>query len=137
MERGKVRPDTATPQGVATGSVPSGSNRKGLSTVAGRAGGPARRSGEAPAMGGERRGRVICGCVRSVNRARPGRSCVDELKAPSKPFDISKWEGGEAYRQGGAKPGGHGGGGGRWGSEKPGGSRLTFRSGRCGKPIGR
>ena len=61
MERGKARPDTATPQGVATGSVPSGSNRKGLSTVAGRAGGPARSSEEASVMGVEPRGWVIRG----------------------------------------------------------------------------
>src|SRR4029453_9005751 len=105
-------PAPGPPQGVGTGSVPSGSNRKGLSTVAGRAGGPARSSGEAPAMGGERRGRVICGLVAWVNRERPGRSCVDELKAPSKPFDISKWEVWEAYRQVKANQGAPGGGGG-------------------------
>ena len=67
MERGKVRPDTATRQG-SDREPPSSRTCKGLSTVAGRAGGPARSSGEAPAMGVERRGRVICGCVRSVNR---------------------------------------------------------------------
>jgi RNA-directed DNA polymerase len=46
-------------------------------------------------MGVERRGRVVRGCVRSINRAVSGRSRVDELKAPGKPFDISKravWE---------------------------------------------
>ena len=41
----------------------------------------------------ERRGRVICGCVRSINQ-NPlgfGRSRVNELKSPDKPFEISKW----------------------------------------------
>jgi len=52
---------------VARGSVPSGRNRKGLSTVAGHAGGPARSSGEAPVMGVERRSRIIRGLfVRST-----------------------------------------------------------------------
>jgi hypothetical protein len=59
-ERGKVRPDTATGT-VATGSPPSSSNCEGLSTVAGRAGGPARSSEEAPVTGVEPRGWVICG----------------------------------------------------------------------------
>jgi hypothetical protein len=73
MERGKVRPDTATPQGVATGSVPSGSNRKGLSTVAGRAGGPARSSGEAPAMGwSEGAGSSVAVFVRSTGQGPGG-----------------------------------------------------------------
>ena len=45
----------------ATGSAPSGRNRKGLSTVAGFAGGPACSSGEALVMRVERRGRIICG----------------------------------------------------------------------------
>jgi hypothetical protein len=43
-------------------------------------------------MGVEQRGRVIRGCVRSVNRKFSGRSCVDELKSEGKPFDISKRE---------------------------------------------
>jgi len=42
----------------------------GVSTVAGSAGGPARSSEEAPVMGAERRGRVICDCVRSINQTR-------------------------------------------------------------------
>ena len=51
-------------------------------------------------MGVERRGRVIRGCVRSINRAcSVGRSRVDELKSSGKPFDISKWEVWEAYQQ--------------------------------------
>ncbi len=59
---GKARADTA-PREVAgaRGSVPSGRNREALSTVAARAGGPARSSGEVPVMGAERRGRLICG----------------------------------------------------------------------------
>jgi hypothetical protein len=44
----------------------------------------------------ERRGRVVRDCVRSINsRAAWRRSRVDELKAPGKPFGISKravWE---------------------------------------------
>jgi RNA-directed DNA polymerase len=35
----------------------------------------------------------------SVNRRFSGRSWVDELKSPGKPFEISKWEVWEAYRQ--------------------------------------
>lgn len=46
---------------VATGSVSSGANREGLSTVAERAGGPARSSGEAAVTVVERRGRVVRG----------------------------------------------------------------------------
>src|SRR6476620_4936940 len=59
------------------------------------AGGPVRSSGEGPVMGLERRGRVVRGCVRPINRKRSGRSRVGELKAPDKPFEISKravWE---------------------------------------------
>jgi hypothetical protein len=61
-ERGKVRPDTA-PAGVAGGGRERGEGRdpKPLSTVAGRAGGPARSSGEAPVMGAERRGGLTHG----------------------------------------------------------------------------
>jgi hypothetical protein len=55
----------------ARGSVPSGGNRKGLSTVAGHAGGPARSSDEAPVMGVERRSRIIRGLfVRSTGGFR-------------------------------------------------------------------
>jgi RNA-directed DNA polymerase len=52
------------------------------------------------AVGAERRGRVICGVfVRSTGPCS-GRSCVDKLKpSDSKPFEISKWEVWEAYRQ--------------------------------------
>lgn len=46
----------------------NGGNREGLSTGAGLAGGPARSSDEVPVMGVERRGRVIRGYVRSINR---------------------------------------------------------------------
>ena len=41
---------------------------RGRVPIAGCAGGPARSSGEAPVMGVERRGRVIRGCVRPINR---------------------------------------------------------------------
>jgi len=46
---------------------PKRPHRKGLSTVAGRAGGPVRSSGEGLVMGPERRGRVVRGwSVRST-----------------------------------------------------------------------
>ncbi len=60
MEREKAGPDIAAR--INTGSErerPKRRNRKGLSTDAGRAGGPARSSGEPLVMKGERRGRVI------------------------------------------------------------------------------
>ena len=63
------------------------------------AGGPARSSEEGPVMGLERRGRVVRGCVRSINRTCSGRSRVGELKAPGKPFDISKWAVWEAWKK--------------------------------------
>ena len=47
---------------------PERPKRQGLSTVAGLAGGPARSSGDARVMRAERRGRVVRGFVRSVNR---------------------------------------------------------------------
>src|SRR5258707_15655573 len=57
----------------ARGSAPSGRNRKALSTVAARAGGPARSSAEAPVMGAERRGWLICGLfARATGTAVPG-----------------------------------------------------------------
>ena len=46
---------------VARGSVPSGGNREGLSTVAGLAFGPTHSSAEASVIEGERRGRTIRG----------------------------------------------------------------------------
>jgi hypothetical protein len=52
-------------------------------------------------MGAERRGRVVRGCVRSINQKFSGRSRVDELKLPGKPFEISKravWEAWEKVR---------------------------------------
>jgi len=48
-ERGKARPDTACPEAGGDRETPKRLKRKGLSTVAGRAGGPARSSGETPA----------------------------------------------------------------------------------------
>ena len=78
-------------RGRARGRSPSGADTaRRLSTVAGRAGGPARSSAEALVMGAERRGRVIRGCVRSINQKLSGRSRVDELKSPGKPFEISE-----------------------------------------------
>ena len=70
-EREKVRLDTAAEVAVARGSAPTGKNREALSTVAGRAGGPARSSAEAPVMGVERRGRTIR-ATHLVNRCMPG-----------------------------------------------------------------
>ncbi|TDD40338.1 hypothetical protein E1288_35390 [Saccharopolyspora elongata] len=61
-ERGKACPDTAALIGVGKRECPKRLNRKGLSTGAGRAGGPARSSEEALVIGVERRGRVIRGC---------------------------------------------------------------------------
>jgi len=44
-------------------------------------------------MGAERRGRAVRGCCSSGQPGQvPGRSRVDELKAPGKPFRISKQE---------------------------------------------
>lgn len=54
--------------GWARGSISKREDREGVSTVAGRAGGPVRSSDEGPVMGLERRGRVVRGCVRSINR---------------------------------------------------------------------
>jgi hypothetical protein len=59
---------------------------------------PACSSGEAPVIGVERRGRVLRGLFTVVNRVS-GRNRVDELKSSGKPFDISRWEVWEAYRQ--------------------------------------
>ena len=50
----------------------------------------------------------MCDCVRSINRKCSGRSCVDELKAPGKPFDISKravWEAWEKVKANKGAPG--------------------------------
>jgi len=57
----------------------------------------------------ERRGRVVCGVVRSVNRRESGRNLMDELKSSGKPFEISKREVWEAYRQVKANQGAPGG----------------------------
>ena len=62
VECGKACPDTTGPvvSSVAGGRESLGADepRKGQSSVAGHAGGPARSSGEAPVMGVERRGRL-------------------------------------------------------------------------------
>jgi hypothetical protein len=59
MERVKASPDTAAVPSAARGRPPSGRIREELSTVAGRAGGLARSSCEAPAYrsGGGAKGR--------------------------------------------------------------------------------
>jgi len=69
VERGKACPDTAVRGGRREGVFQAAGNRKGLSTVAGCAGGPVRSSDDASVMEAERRGRVVRGCVRSINRA--------------------------------------------------------------------
>ncbi len=68
--RDKARLDTAVEDGER--ELPSGGNRKAVSTVAGRAGGPARSSREAPAGrgGGGAKGPGHLWCVRSINRER-------------------------------------------------------------------
>lgn len=59
-EQEKARPDTSPLVEVGErGRAPSGPYRKGLSTDAGRAGGPTRSSDEALVIGVERRGRVV------------------------------------------------------------------------------
>src|SRR5213076_559399 len=59
-------------------------------------------------MGAERRGRVVRGRVRSINQKFSGRSRVDALKSPGKPFEISKravWEAWEKVRANKGAPG--------------------------------
>jgi hypothetical protein len=59
-------------------------------------------------MGAERRGRFVRGCVRSINQKFSGRSRVDALKSPGKPFEISKqavWEAWEKVRANKGAPG--------------------------------
>jgi RNA-directed DNA polymerase len=50
-------------------------------------------------MGAEPRGRVIRGCCSLGQPENPGRNCVGRLKSQGKPFEISKWEVWEAFRQ--------------------------------------
>ena len=72
-ERGKARPDTAVRvRRMARGSCRAAETVKAVSTVAGRAGGPARSSCEAPAGrgGGGAKGPGHLWCVRSINRER-------------------------------------------------------------------
>src|ERR1700737_5116594 len=95
MERGKACPDTAV-RLVAEGERGPAKrlNRKAVSTVAGRAGGPARSSGEASAGrgGGGAKGPGHLWCVRSINRKRAsGRSCVDRLKPPGRACVRESW----------------------------------------------
>src|SRR5664279_6242991 len=83
---------------MARGSVSSGGNREGLSTVAGLAFGPAHSSAEASVIEGERRGRTIRGkFVRATSQS--GRDRVSEPKSQEKPFCISKHLVWEAYRR--------------------------------------
>jgi RNA-directed DNA polymerase len=71
-----------------------------LSTVAAPADGPARSSGEAPVMGVERRGRLICGLVtRATGGSASGRRRVSESDPKGKSFEISKQLVWEAYRR--------------------------------------
>ena len=83
---------------MARGSVSSGGNREGLSTVAGLAFGPTHSSAEASVIEGERRGRTIRGkFVRATSKS--GRDRVSEPKSQEKPFSISKHLVWEAYRR--------------------------------------
>jgi hypothetical protein len=50
-------------------------------------------------MGVEPRGGVVCGCCPPGQPEIFGRNCVGTLKSQGKPFDISKWEVWEAFRQ--------------------------------------
>jgi hypothetical protein len=50
-------------------------------------------------MGVEPRGGVVCGCCSPGQPEIPGRNCVGTLKSQGKPFDISKREVWEAFRQ--------------------------------------
>jgi len=65
-EREKARVDTAAV--AARGSASGSRNCEALSTVAARAGGPVRSSGDALVMGAERRGRTIQ-AARTANRS--------------------------------------------------------------------
>lgn len=70
-------------------------NRKGLSTVAGCAGGPVRSSDETSVMEVERRGRVVRGCVRSINRAvawKESRERVEVVRQTVRYFEWEVWE---------------------------------------------
>jgi len=95
VEREKACPETATRQQGGERECRAAGNVAGrgdVSTVAGHAGGPARSSEELPVMGGERRSRVVRGCIDSINWAAPGRSRTKQQKSSDKPFCISKME---------------------------------------------
>ena len=83
----------------ARGRAASGRNREALSTDAACAGGPARSSGEAPVMGAERRGRLICGLFARATRRCSGRRRVGKSGPEGKSFQIPKQLVWEAYRQ--------------------------------------
>ena len=85
---------------VARGSASSSRNCEALSTDAGRAGGPARSSGEALVMGVERRGRLIRGLFARATGRCPGRRSSEQVEVrQDKSFDISKRLVWEAYKQ--------------------------------------
>src|SRR4030095_9652831 len=82
-----------------------------------RAGGPARSSGEAPVMGVERRGRVICGWfVWSTGAVGPGRNCgeraevVREAGGDSQPGGLGGIRAGQGERRRTGSRRGHAGG---------------------------
>ena len=126
-EQEKACPDTARPAvGAGERECFERPNPEGSSTDAGRAGGLARSSGDAPVTGAERRGRAVRDGVRSINRKCSGRSRVDTLKSQAKPFDISKSQVWEAYREVRANNGAPG---------VDGQSLADVRAGSCGKPV--
>lgn len=100
-ERGKACADTAPVRRMAAGArgrALSGRNREALSTDAASAGGPARSSDEAPVMGAERRGRLICGLLSRATRRWSGRRRVSKSGPEGKPFQIPKRLVWEAYK---------------------------------------
>ena len=103
--RDKACPDTAVRVVKADGEREPAKrlNRKAVSTVAGRAGGPARSSRETPAGrggGGAKGPGHLWWCSFDQPEAVvSGRSRMDALKPSGKSFDISKWQVWVAYRQ--------------------------------------
>lgn len=101
-ERGKACPGSVAPgDGDDEREFPKRLNREGSSTDPGRAGGPACSSWEAPASrgGGGAKGPGHLWLCLFGQLGMPRRSCMDELKSSGKPFEISKKEVWEAYRQ--------------------------------------
>src|SRR6266404_2007825 len=78
---GKARAGTAPREEAgARGSAPSGCNREALSTVAARAGGPARSSAEVPVTGAERRGRLIWTLFARATGALPWEEASEHVR---------------------------------------------------------